>query len=159
MDKLAELLAEFLEKEGIVENAQGLDREWLKEVVVAFRERAKTLKEMAHQCDFLFKAPEEYDPKGVKKFFKAETATYLEALANELEKAESFDRDTIDQVFQKVLDTFGIKLKAVAQPVRLAITGRTVSPGLHEIILLTGKDEVIKRIRRAAAYIKGMQNN
>ena len=159
VDKLAELLVEFLEKEGIVENAQELDREWLKEVVVAFRERAKTLKEMAHQCDFLFKAPEEYDPKGVKKFFKAETATYLEALANELEKAKSFDRDTIDQVFQKVLDTFGIKLKAVAQPVRLAITGRTVSPGLHEIILLTGKDEVIKRIRKAAAYIKGMQNN
>ena len=155
VDKLAELLEEFLKKEGIVEPEAQIDRDWLKEVVVAFRERAKTLKEMAHQCDFLFKAPESYDEKGVKKFFKKpETATYLEAIAEELEKHPRFDRDAIDEIFQRVLERFNIKLKAVAQPVRLAITGRTVSPGLHEIILLTGKEEVIKRIRKAAEFIK-----
>ncbi|BAT71962.1 glutamyl-tRNA synthetase [Thermosulfidibacter takaii ABI70S6] len=159
VEKLAELLAEFLEKEGIVDDASKLDRDWLKEVVIAFRERAKTLKEMAHQCDFLFKAPGTYDEKGVKKFFKPETAQYLEALAEELEHSDTFDKETIDKVFENVLTRFNIKLKAVAQPVRIAITGRTVSPGLHEIILLTGKDEVIKRIKRAAAFIRNMYQN
>lgn len=153
VEKLAELLAEFLEKEGIVDDASKLDRDWLKEVVIAFRERAKTLKEMAHQCDFLFKAPGTYDEKGVKKFFKPETAQYLEALAEELEHSDTFDKETIDKVFENVLTRFNIKLKAVAQPVRIAITGRTVSPGLHEIILLTGKDEVIKRIKKGSGVL------
>ncbi len=153
-EKLAELLKEFLKKEGLVETPESLDSTWLKEVVIAFRERAKTLKEMARQCDFLFKAPEAYDEKGVKKLFKPETATYLEAVADELEKAEILTKETIDQIFSRILERFGIKLKAIAQPIRLAITGRTVSPGIHEIIILTGKEEVVRRLRRAVDFIK-----
>ncbi len=156
VEKLAELLKEFLVKEGIVDTSAELDPEWLKEVVIAFRERAKTLKEMAHQCEFLFKAPEKYDEKGTKKFFKPETAIYLEAIAEEIENTSEFTKEAIDKIFNNVLERFNIKLKAVAQPVRIAITGRTVSPGLHEILLLVGKEEAAKRIRRAAQYIKNL---
>lgn len=157
VDRLAELLKEFLVKEGIVEDASSIDDDWLKEVVVAFRERSKTLKEMAHSCAFLFKAPEEYDPRGVKKFFKKEVADYLDAVASELERLDEFTPEGIEEAFKKVLDELGIKLKAVAQPVRIAITGRTVSPGLHEIIYLVGKEESVRRIRKAADYIRKME--
>ena len=156
VDKLSELLAEFLEKEGIVEDASNIDRKWLEDVVVAFRERSKTVKEMAHHCAFLFKAPESYDENGVKKFFKPEVVPYLEAIAEEIENATQFTKETIDEIFKRVLDRFGIKLKAVAQPVRLAITGRTVSPGLHEILLLTGKEESVRRIKKAVEFIKSL---
>ncbi len=156
VDKLSELLAEFLEKEGIVEDASKIDRKWLEEVVVAFRERSKTVKEMAHHCAFLFKAPESYDEDGVKKFFKPEVVPYLEAIAEEIENASQFTKEAIDEIFKRVLDRFGIKLKAVAQPVRLAITGRTVSPGLHEILLLTGKEESVRRIKKAVEFIKSL---
>jgi len=157
VDRLAELLKEFLVKEGIVEDASSIDDDWLKEVVVAFRERSKTLKEMARSCAFLFKAPEEYDPRGVKKFFKKEVADYLDAVASELERLDEFTPEGIEEAFKKVLDELGIKLKAVAQPVRIAITGRTVSPGLHEIIYLVGKEESVRRIRKAADYIRKME--
>ncbi|NPA15751.1 MAG: glutamate--tRNA ligase, partial [Deferribacteres bacterium] len=157
VDRLAELLKEFLVKEGIMEDASSIDDDWLKEVVVAFRERSKTLKEMAHSCAFLFKAPEEYDPRGVKKFFKKEVADYLDAVASELERLDEFTPEGIEEAFKKVLDELGIKLKAVAQPVRIAITGRTVSPGLHEIIYLVGKEESVRRIRKAADYIRKME--
>ena len=154
VDKLAQLLKEFLVKEGIIEKDTELDFEWLKEVVVAFRERSKTLKEMAYSCAFLFHPPESYDEKGVKKFFKKEVIPYLEAIAKEIENSDEFNVEVINTIFDKVLKQYNIKLKAVAQPIRLAITGRTVSPGLHEIMLLVGKDECVSRIKRAIEYIK-----
>ncbi len=154
--RLAELLKGFLVKEGIVEDADSIDPAWLCEVAVVFRERAKTLKEMAHQCDFLFREPEGYDEKGVKKFFKPETAKYLEAVAERIEALPSLSREALDGVFKDVLETFGIKMKAIGQPIRIAITGRTVSPPLHEIILLVGKDEAVRRIKKAAEFIKSM---
>ncbi len=157
VDKLANLLKEFLKKEKIVDDVEDIDIKWLQEVVVAFRERSKTLKEMAHSCAFLFKPPEEYDPEGVKKFFKKEIVPYLEELVKELENLEDFSPQNIEKAFRKVLDKFNIKLKAIAQPVRLAITGKTVSPGLHEILYLTGKKESIKRIKRAIEIIKSQK--
>ncbi len=157
VDKLAGLLKEFLVKEKIVDDISAIDDYWLKEVVLAFRERSRTLKEMAHSCAFLFKEPTEYDPKGVKKFFKKEVAEYLDAIAFELENLREFTPSSIEEAFKRVLDRFGIKLKAVAQPVRLAITGKTVSPGLHEILYLVGKEESVKRIKKAADFIRNMK--
>ncbi|MEO0279188.1 MAG: glutamate--tRNA ligase, partial [candidate division WOR-3 bacterium] len=54
----------------------------------------------------------------------------------------------------KVIEKHGIKLKDIAQAVRLALTGKTVSPGLVEILLLTGKEKSVKRIKKAVDFIK-----
>lgn len=147
------LYREFLVNEGIIRKDEVLEDSYLEEVTVIFRERAKTLKEMVEHSKFLFVEPDCYDPEGVKKYFTQDKVPYLEDLACELENSD-FNKESIELAFSKVIEKHGIKLKDIAQAVRLALTGKTVSPGLVEILLLTGKEKSVKRIKKAVDFIK-----
>ena len=122
-------------------------------ILPLFKPRAQTLAELADQALFLFIPISEYEPKGESKLFKPETADLLEEMAGRLSEI-SFDQGALEELFRSLAETRGVKLGAVAQPVRLALTGRTASPGLFEIMTALGQIETVKRIRGAAAYIR-----
>ncbi|MGB9808008.1 MAG: glutamate--tRNA ligase, partial [Thermosulfidibacteraceae bacterium] len=153
-DRLSDLYAEFLVKEGILKEEELPPKEYIRDVVIVFKERARTVKEMVEHSLFLYKEVESYDESGVEKFFNPDKIPYLESVLDELERIDELTPEKIEELFNNVIKRHNIKLKDIAQTVRLAITGRTVSPGLVEIILLTGKEKLVKRIKKAIDFIK-----
>ncbi|MGC8753808.1 MAG: glutamate--tRNA ligase [Thermosulfidibacteraceae bacterium] len=154
IDRLSDLYAEFLVKEGILKEEELPPKEYIRDVVIVFKERARTVKEMVEHSLFLYKEVESYDESGVEKFFNPDKISYLESVLDELERIDELTPEKIEELFNNVIKRHNIKLKDIAQTVRLAITGRTVSPGLVEIILLTGKEKLVKRIKKAIDFIK-----
>jgi glutamyl-tRNA synthetase len=152
-ERLADELLTFLEREGVVSSPP--DKEWLKRVVASLKERAKTLKEMAQMARFYFEDPQEYDEKGRKKFLRPSVVPLLRDLICELGQLVDFGEKEVEEAFVGVLEKHGLKLGKLAQPVRVAITGGTVSPGIFEVVSILGKDVVLRRLNRAVDLIEG----
>ncbi len=152
--RLARLLIPFLAKEGLINEGEEPPIQWLCQVVETLKERAKTLKEMAQMATFYFRDPSEYDPKGDRKFLKPSILPYFEALVQELENLEDFSEEEVEGAFNRVMEKFNIKLKHLAQPCRVALTGKTVSPGIFEVISVLGKEKTVSRLKRAIEHIK-----
>ncbi len=94
-------------------------------------------------------APRPYDEKGVKKFFTPQARPALEQICRCLAGLGELTEAAVNQCFHQVQQESGLKMKDLAQAVRLALTGRTASPGLFEIIEILGVDEVCCRLRAA----------
>ncbi len=129
-----------------------LDR--LEKIVLAQREKSHTLVEMAELSTYFFKEPE-MDPKAAEKFLNTEIKPVLERLTGLMgEIAESnFTHAELEKVFHLVMEETGLKMGKVAQPVRVAVTGGTVSPGIYETLEILGKKESMRRLRTAVAQI------
>ena len=144
--ELAEQTVPFLAKIGVDVSA---DNATLLEAIPFVKTRAQTLVEMAQSLDYFFRDVV-YEDKGKKKFLTAESAPRLEELANVVADVEPFDKDTLGPKVKAWLEANDLKMKVVAQPARVAMTGRTQSPGLFEVMQVLGKDETLKRLRAAA---------
>ena len=94
-----------------------------------------------------------YDSKATAKFFTAESAALLARLVQALEGLPTFDEAAIERVFQQLLTESGLKLGDIAQPARVALTGGTVSPGIHEVMAILGRERVLNRLRHALEWI------
>ena len=97
-------------------------------LVELLRERSRTLEEMADQARFFCVDGVEYEPKPARKFLKPEIAGTLRELQRGLSELPAWDVDTLRQAFDAVLPSSGLKLGALAQPVRVAITGKLRQP-------------------------------
>ncbi len=115
--------------------------------------RSKTLVEMADGAVFYYASQITYDPKAAKKFLRPAMAEPFDLLIKALEDLDVFDEPSLENVFKTVMAKVDMKLGKIAQPVRVAITGKTVSPGIFEMLLVLGKDTVIARLRDAAQFI------
>ena len=93
------------------------------------------------------------DEKAGKKYLVAETKNFLEEASVRLGNLADFTEKGIEQVFHDIIEERGIGLGKIAQPVRVAITGSTVSPGIYEVIDVLGKDVTVRRLHDAIAYI------
>ncbi|MFQ5901380.1 MAG: glutamate--tRNA ligase [Thermodesulfobacteriota bacterium] len=144
------LLLPFLEAIGY--KASGDDR--LPMIVDTVKERAGTLVEMADISAFYFKEEIEYEEKAAGKFLKADKADLFKLLIERLEEAAPFTQEGIDRVFHEIMDKMEVKLGKIAQPVRVAMTGGTVSPGIFETLEALGKERVIDRLKKALDHIK-----
>ncbi len=152
-EKLAQEVLPFLKSLGI-EIPDPQDPRFLK-AVESVKPRARTLKEMAEMMRFYFVDEIEFDPKAADKFLKEEIAPVLERLVQELEALPEFREENLERLFRSLAEEYQLKLKHIAQPVRVALTGRTVSPGLFEIMDILGKETVLKRLKRALEYLRG----
>jgi glutamyl-tRNA synthetase len=148
--KLADQLLPFLEKRDIRVD----DKDYLVRVIGGFKERAKTLDEMAEKASFYFYDTIDYEPKAAKKFLTAEMApVFVEVIAG-LEQAGEVDENAVQTIFNQVADKHTLSLGQLAQPHRVALTGGTASPGIYEVIANLGKERVLKRLGDAVAFIK-----
>lgn len=130
-------------------------REWLRGIVTSLQERAKTLEELAEMSEFYFTPPKTYDEKGVKRFFlKPNVADLLEKGADVLSSLSEWSEDSCEAVYRELIDREGIKSGELIHPSRLALTGKTVGPGLFEIMVVLGKDETVSRLRSAAQFVR-----
>jgi len=142
-------LKPFLESEGW----DTQDEAYIIGVIGTLQTRSKTLKEMAMQARFYFEADVAYDEQAAKKFLKPNVLEPLKQLKEQLAALTTFDEKAIEQVFVKLMETFEIKLGKIAQPVRVALTGTSVSPGIFEIITVLGQARVVARLEKALGYM------
>jgi len=143
-DELFELVAPFLEKLGCRTSTE----ENLLFLLKLNADRSRTLQEMAVMSEFYFRDELDYDMEAGKKIISGNTGARIKELKEALNGLSTFGRKEIEQVFQGYVDEKGVQLKEIAQPVRLAVTGRTVSPGLYEILEILGKAKVVSRLER-----------
>jgi glutamyl-tRNA synthetase len=121
-----------------------VDQDKLARAIPTVRERARTLREAASSLAFYFRAPE-FDEKA-KKFLTSESATRLTELAAILAPVQPWDEANLERALTAWLTQQNLSMKDIAQPARVALTGRTVSPGLYEVLTVLGREESLGRL-------------
>jgi glutamyl-tRNA synthetase len=125
----------------------------LTHVVIAQRERAKTLVEVADKSRFLFEDVTDYEKSAVRKEFNKETISIFDALLERLLPLESWNKESLHVIILAVAEQFKLKMGKVAQPLRIAVTGNTISPAIDVTLALLGKKKTIERLHRAIDWI------
>lgn len=131
------------------------DRNFLGNIVTDLKIRSKTLVEMAEAGRFYFEDQVHYDAEAAGKFLKPEVADHLDKVVRRLPAWTDYTKSGIEQFLRALSEEQQIKLKVIAQPLRVALTGKTVSPGIDEVMITLGKNRVIERLQQALEYIKG----
>ena len=150
--RLAELAEPFVRAAGLTPPA---DRARFRGMLDTLRERAKTLVELVEQGRFYFEAPTAYEPKAAPKLLTPEGARRLGLLIERLEGTAEFTAPAIERVVRALTEELGLKLVDLAQLARLAVTGRTASPPIFDVLALLGRAEALARLRRARALAEG----
>ena len=125
----------------------------LVEIVEVQRERAKTLKDMAVNSRYFFLDTIEYDDRAVRKFLKAAIREPLNDFCGRLAGLEDWSAVAIHELIHVVADEYALKLGKIAQPVRVAVTGGSVSPPIDVTVMLIGRVRCVDRIKYALSLI------
>jgi glutamyl-tRNA synthetase len=152
--RLADLVLDLLKKDGIITAGKEPDVEWFKKLVKILIERSHTLVEMKTAALPFIAKNITMDEKAKAKHLTPDAAPLLSELTARLRSIESFSHAELEKVFNALVAEKGLKLGKLAQPVRVALTGGTVSPGIFEVIEVMGKEKTIKRIETAINMIK-----
>jgi glutamyl-tRNA synthetase len=149
-EKLAGLVAPFIEARGYPAD----DLSYLAGVAGTLKARSKTLVEMAEAADFYFQEELNYPPEAVQKFFTLEMLPILGLLTQRLMDLPGWDHSALESVLQGLVDQTGLKMKQIAPPIRLALTGKKASPGLFEVMEVLGKERTLRRVKKAIEFIQ-----
>ena len=128
----------------------------LTEVIEPLRERAKTLDEMAMACHPFYQEPEGYEHTAAAKNLTIATLGVLAAVREQLAALKEWTAPAIHAVVNAVAEQQGLKLGKVAQPLRVALTGGTISPPIDATTALIGRERSLARIDKATEYIKAL---
>jgi len=140
---LAEILLPFLRKKGYPSTSI----EYVIKIIPSLKPRAKTLIEMADMADFYFL--DDITPNAkAKKFLVPEIKPALTEMLKAIEAMPSLNESEIEQIFKEIKTKYDLSTRQFAQAIRAALTGRTASPGLFEIMAIMGKERVVKRIKK-----------
>lgn len=155
LEKILPEVKPFFVKDGLAtEEWLENNAEYFAKLVDTVRVRVKTLQEVADAAAYFFKDVEEYDEKGVGKHFKPEAIGLLEQCIAAIEADEVYDLASTEAAYNKIAEDNGLALGKVIHPTRLALTGRTVSPGMFDVMVLLGKEKTLERMHKAIEYIK-----
>jgi len=127
----------------------------VKPALYTIRERATSFVDAADRLDFYFREPPAMDAAAKAKFLVPAAAEHLEALAALFEASEPFTEQNLEARTNAYLAEKGLAMKDVAQGARVALTGRTATPGLFQVIVVLGKARAVARLRAGAAAAKG----
>lgn len=124
------------------------DRNYILSLVKLFQARLTTLHDFADWADFFFLKEIKIDPDAQKKFLAQDLSKEFKLFIKRLEVLDKFDITSIEETFRGMVKGLHIEAKALIHPVRVALTGKTVGPGLFEVIYYLGKERTIQRLSR-----------
>ena len=127
------------------------------QAVGTLKARSKTLVEMSDKARFYFEKKIIYENKADNKFLRPDVSAPLKDLRHRLEKIDEFTQADLENIFKAFLEDTGLKMKKIAQPLRVALTGGSVSPGLFETMEVLGKEVVLERIEEAVNHIRAKE--
>ena len=143
-EEVANLFAPIVANNGVDESMERITK-----VVAMMKDRVNFVKELWPLCSFFFIAPTEYDEKTVKKRWKADSAKIMSELADVLEGIDDFSVEGQEPVVMKWIEEKGYKLGDVMNAFRLTLVGIGKGPGMFDISAFLGKEETLKRMRKA----------
>ncbi len=143
-EEVANLFAPIVANNGVDETMERITQ-----VVAMMKDRVNFVKELWPLCSFFFIAPTEYDEKTVKKRWKADSAKVMGELAEVLEGIDDFSVEGQEPVVMKWVEEKGYKLGDVMNAFRLTLVGIGKGPGMFDISAFLGKEETLKRLRKA----------
>ena len=143
-EEVANLFAPIVANNGVDETMERITQ-----VVAMMKDRVNFVKELWPLCSFFFIAPTEYDEKTVKKRWKADSAKVMSELADVLEGIDDFSVEGQELVVMKWVEEKGYKLGDVMNAFRLTLVGIGKGPGMFDISAFLGKEETLKRMRKA----------
>lgn len=165
MDKLNWLNSEYIKNKNPEELTQtaeqylqnknflppNTDRDYLKKVTFLFKERLTKLSDLLDRAHFCFYDNYSYS-EDTGEILKRNLSKEIRTLADKLYKIDNFNKETIEKEFRAAAESLGLKTKDLVHPVRVALTGKKVGPGLFETMEVLGKDKVIARLGRLINY-------
>lgn len=155
-DRVVDLVIGCLQREGLLDGQVSPERRaYVAQVVGILGERLRLPRDILTYGDFFFREDAVYDPQAVQKHLKgAEAAGLLRHLQRALAAVKTFDREAIEAAVRGAAAERSVESKAVIHPLRVALTGKTVGPGLFELIEVLGKERVLTRLARAITLIE-----
>lgn len=135
----------FFEKSG---NATvEIPGEWLTNLVKLYHERFKTFQDLLNQTRFFFTDMIEYDQAAADKFLRKEgIGALLKEVHSAISQVDTFDKKKLEDALRALTEALGVGFSKLAQPIRVAITGKSVSAGIFETMELLGKEKTLKRL-------------
>jgi glutamyl-tRNA synthetase len=153
--RVAQALTPFLEQAGLGSELRAASPAWLEQLVVLVRERTKTLIDMVHWVTPYFGQDVMMEEEAAKKFLTPASARPLIELTARFEGLPQFSKAIWEETFKKFVEEKNIKMGQVAQPVRVALTGRTASPGLFEVMEILGRERTLHRLQKGIERAQG----
>ncbi|GAB1414750.1 glutamate--tRNA ligase [Paludibacter sp.] len=144
IDEITELFNRILIEKDIIE-----DWNKVKRIVSLVRERANFIQDIWEQASFFFIAPESYDENALKKRWKADSAMHMTELIDVLESIEDFSANNIELIVKKWIEEKAYGMGAVMNAFRICIVGESKGPHMFDIVDIIGKEETIKRLKKA----------
>jgi glutamyl-tRNA synthetase len=123
-------------------------------VIADLQPRVKTLVELANTANFYFADQVQYEEQAAQKFLIPDIYAHFKAMVTAIPTVQNFSKEGLEEFLKAFTQEKDIKFKVIAQPLRVALTGKIVSPGIDEIMVTLGKERVIQRINAALAYIE-----
>ncbi|MBI2999138.1 MAG: glutamate--tRNA ligase [Deltaproteobacteria bacterium] len=155
LSRLADEVLPFIEAKGY---PRPEDHAWLEKMLATLTERAKKLTELVDLAHFYLSDDITFDEEAAKKFLNPEVCEPMRQLTAGLSVLENFNEQAIEQVFTGILLEKGLPLGKLAQPVRVALTGSTASPGIYEVIAVLGKERTLRRLGKALDYMRSLDS-
>ena len=128
--------------------------DYLSKIIEAMRERVSFIKEFVEKCPYFYEAPVSYDEDVLKKRWKEDSPVLLGKFADEVAALQNPVKEDFDKALHTVAETENVGAGKLIHPIRLAVSGMGVGPGVFDILDILGKDEVLKRIKTALERIK-----
>jgi glutamyl/glutaminyl-tRNA synthetase len=143
--KLTDLIIPALIKKKMIPR-ENFDRNYILSLVKLFQARLSTLADFADWADFFFLKKLKIDPEAKRKFLTADLSKEFSLFIERLEAINNFDIATIEASFRDLVKELNIEAKALIHPIRVALTGKTIGPGLFEVIYYLGKERTKERL-------------
>lgn len=149
LEELYELALPFWQEAGFVsQEITDSERDFMRRILKELQARVKLLKEVAEQARFFFDEDFEYDEKAVRKILSgADIKDILTYIYESVSVVPELTEEHLRPIFRAGMEKFGTKMGALIQPIRVAVTGTGVSPGIYEVLELLGKERVLRRIK------------
>lgn len=149
--KLADAVIPLLIEKQYIDKEK-IDRDYIVSIVKLFQPRLTTILDFPERADSFFVEKMVMDPEAQKKFLSLDLSKEFQLFIERLDKLEKFDILSIENAFRDLVKELNIEVKALIHPIRVALSGKTVGPGLFELIYFLGKDRVKERLSQ---WIKG----
>jgi len=150
-EKLADVLIPQLTEKGFIPD-EGYDRNYIVSLVKMFQGRLTVLNDFVDWADFFFLKEIVIDPAAEEKFLKKDFSLEFKMFLERLEALENFDIERIEACFRDMVKDLNLEAKVLIHPIRVALTGKTVGPGLFDVIYFLGKEKTRQRLSK---WIKG----
>jgi glutamyl/glutaminyl-tRNA synthetase len=146
-EKLTDLIIPSLTEKGYVQPDK-IDRNYIVSLVKLFQPRLALVNDFADWADFFFAEEVKIDPVAQEKYLRQDLSREFSLFAQRLQELKNFGLAEIEESFRGLVGELGIESKALIHPVRVALTGKTVGPGLFEVIYYLGRERSVKRLLR-----------